>query len=127
MYFKRIATLALLSAVTLLPTVTPSFAERTEWVDIQLLHLALDPLDKKGYLPTKVRCKYNTRSNKWTARVDYTKKPKVGKYWHITTSFRSNTEAETMKAKGYTLVNTSTIRSQNSTYSAKCQLWHKDR
>lgn len=126
--FDKIKLMTLIiSATTIFTLTAPAKSETTEWIRLSKFHHVMNSIGKKGYLPTRVKCRYDSGANRIDGRLTYEKSSKTAMTWDITVSFNTVSEAREMKAKGFKLVNTSTVRSDHGSYNAKCQLWHKKR
>ncbi|MBO6919957.1 MAG: hypothetical protein JJ858_16135 [Rhizobiaceae bacterium] len=123
--------LAVVLTSTFLLTSAPlsQAAQTTEWMNSTQLKKFSNVMQRKGYFPTKIKCKRKPAvggiADPVLVRMTYETNYKKASRWAWAYSGNLHKLTRQYKASGFKLVSRSSFSSLNGGFILKCGLWHK--
>lgn len=117
------------SALVMAATAGAQSAQTTEWMNSVQLKKFSNQMGRKGYFPTKIKCKRKSSvgglADPVLVRLTYETKYKKASRWAWAYSGNLHKLKREYKNNGYKLVSRSSFSSLNGGFILKCGLWHK--
>lgn len=126
---SHMLTAVLASSILLASASFAQAAQTTEWMSSSQLKKFSSIMQRKGYFPTKIKCKRKAAvggiADPVLVRLTYETKYKKASNWAWAYGGNLHKLTRQYKAHGFKLVSRSSFSSINGSFILKCGLWHR--